>query len=255
MKCRAAILLVALMLAIPRAAPLAQPAPGQSPAASSFSAAQRAEIVQILRDALKSDPSILRDAVTALQQDDGRQQAQATQARLQSFAPELTRTPGDPTAGNPRGDVTLVEFYDVRCPYCRSMRPVLARLLTQDRKIRVVYKDIPILGPGSVLAARAVLAAARQGAYQKLHDTLMDGTPNITEAVIQKAAEADGLNWKRLRADMDAPAIQARIDANLRLAAALHIEGTPAYVIGDTLLPGAVSLADLQHAVAVARAR
>jgi protein-disulfide isomerase len=264
-----AILLLSLAAILPGASSWAQPAqsqlaqsqsmPGQSamPQSSSggFTAQQRQAIVDIVRQALKSDPSILRDAVTALQADDGARQEAATSAAIASSEQALIHTPGDPVGGNPNGDVTLVEFFDVRCPYCRRMLPVLAELLRRDRNIRLVYKDIPILGPASVLGTRAELAAQKQGGYQKMHDALMAGTPDIDESVVQSAAQRAGLNWSQLQRDMNDPAVQARIDANLQLAHALQVQGTPAYVVGDEMLPGAVALADLQEAVGAARKR
>jgi protein-disulfide isomerase len=158
-------------------------------------------------------------------------------------------------AGNPDGDVTVVEFYDLRCPYCRRMLPVLADLLRQDHGIRLVYKDIPILGEASVVGAHAVLAAQRQGGYLRLHDAIMAGAPNITESSLREAAARAGLDWGRLQRDMADPAIDARIDANLALARDLGIDGTPVYVIGTRMLPGAVDLTDLQSAVAAVRRR
>lgn len=239
--------LAGLLLAIVIVAP---PARAQN---QTFTPEQRAEIVSILRDALKSDPSILRDAIEALQIDDARKEDAATRAVIASMRSELVDKPGDPVGGNPKGDVTIVEFYDLRCPFCRGMQPVEAELLRRDHNIRVVFKDIPILGPGSVVAARAVLAAQRQGGFQKLHDALMAGTPDIDMEVVHAAALRAGLDWNRLRHEMDDPAIQARLDANIKMAHALQIQGTPAYVIGDQLLSGAVELADLQAAVAAAR--
>jgi protein-disulfide isomerase len=218
-----------------------------------FTPAQRAEIVQILREALKADPSILRDAVAALQADDAAVKEVAARAVIAQQGPALTRAEGDPVAGNPNGDVTVVEFYDVRCPYCRRMLPIVAQLLHTDPRIRLVYKDIPILGPASVLGARAVLAAQRQGGYQKLHDIIMAGSPNVTEESLQADAGRAGLDWARLQKDMADPDIERRLSVNLGLAHALGIEGTPAYVVGGRLLPGAVELAELQDAVAAAR--
>ena len=170
--------------------------PGSSPTSSVFTPVQRAAIVDILRQALKSDPSILRDAVTAMQADDGVREEAAARAAIASSQQALLHTEGDPVSGNPNGDVTLVEFFDVRCPYCRRMLPVLADLQRQDRKIRVVYKDIPILGPASVLGTRAELAAQKQGGYQKMHDALMAGTPNIDESVVKTAAACAHSNAK-----------------------------------------------------------
>ncbi|MCW3473116.1 DsbA family protein [Limobrevibacterium gyesilva] len=254
----AMLLLAAFVATAPvrpgHAAP-AQSTATQGAAAGSFTAQQRQEIVDILRAALKADPSILRDAIETLQADEGSRQEAAAQAAISSMADALTRTPGDPVAGNPAGDVTVVEFFDVRCPYCRRMQPVMAELLRKDRNIRVVYKDIPILGPASVMGAKALLAAQRQGGYLKLFEVLMSGPPNVDQDSLRAAAIRVGLDWDRLQRDMADPAIQARIDANLQLAHALQIQGTPAYVIGGRLLPGAVELAELQDAVALARKR
>jgi protein-disulfide isomerase len=217
--------------------------------AGEFSPAQRAEIVQILRDALKQDPSILRDAVNALQADDGDRQKLALIA-----AKDTLVDPADPVAGNPNGDVTIVEFFDTRCPYCRKLEPTMADLLARDRGVRLVYKDLPILGPPSVLGTKALLAAQRQGGYEKLRDAIMAAPPQTTKAMIQDAAVRLGLDWKRLEHDMDDPAIQSRINTNLQLARSIGIEGTPALVIGGELIPGAVDLPELRKAVATARA-
>jgi len=225
----------------------------QAQPASSFTPEQREEIVRILRSALKSDPSILRDAVESLQADEGRRQEAAARAAIARTGDTLTRTPGDPEAGNPNGDVTVVEFYDLRCPYCRRMLPVDAEMLSGDAKVRLVYKDIPILGAASVLGARAVLAAQRQGGFLKLRDAIMRGAPNITETTLRQAAEQTGLDWTKLQRDMAAPDIQARLDTNIELARSLGVQGTPAYVVGHKMLPGAVDLPALREAIAEAR--
>jgi protein-disulfide isomerase len=221
---------------------------GLSARAGEFTPAQRAEIVQILRDALKQDPSILRDAVTAMQADEGDRQRAALIA-----AKDLLIDPGDPVGGNPNGDVTIVEFFDTRCPYCRKLEPTMADLLARDHGVRLVYKDLPILGPASVLGAKALLAAQKQGGYEKLRDAIMTAPPQTTKAMIQDAALRLGLDWKRLEHDMDDPAIQSRINAHLQLARSIGIEGTPGLVIGSELIPGAVDLSELRKAVATAR--
>lgn len=221
--------------------------------AASFTAEQRAEIVQILRDALSKDPSILRDAITALQADEGARERAASRAAIASNQQRLT-DPNDQVAGNPNGDVTIVEFFDVRCGYCKRLEPTMTRLLQEDRNIRLVYKDLPVLGPGSVLGARAILAARKQNAYEKLRDALMKGSPDITPASIEADAKRLGLDWGRLSKDMEDPAIKTHIDANLALSQALGIQGTPAMVIGSELIPGAVGLDELRRAVAEARA-
>jgi protein-disulfide isomerase len=220
---------------------------------SQFTPEQRAEIVSILRQALAADPTILRDALEALQRDESSREEAAARSAIAGMREALTHNTADPVGGNPKGDVTIVEFYDERCPFCRAMQPVEAELLRRDHNIRVVFKDIPILGPGSELAARAVLAAQRQDGFAKLRGVLMAGTPNIDAEVVHAAALKAGLDWPRLQRDMADPAVQSRIDANLKLAHALHIDGTPTYIIGDAMLSGAVELGELQNAVAAAR--
>ncbi len=225
---------------------LVAPAARAESLTSSFNRAQRAEIVQVVRDALHADPSILRDAVAALQQDDAaRSLISAEHAALSD--------PADPIAGNPAGDVTVVEFYDTRCPYCRRMVPTIVALLQADPGVRFIYKDLPILGPASVMESQALLAAQRQGGYVRLQDALMRTTGQPTPDSIRAEADRQGLDGERLLRDMADPAIKARLDANIQLARTLHIEGTPALIVGQQMIPGAVNLADLRKAVADAR--
>ncbi len=219
-------------------------------AAEQFTPAQRAEIVRILRDALTQDPSILRDAVAALQAEESKRQAASVLAHAASLI-----DPADPVAGNPKGDVTIVEFFDTRCPFCRRLEPAMAGLLAQDHGVRLVYKDLPILGPASVLGSRALLAAQRQGGYEALRTAIMHAPPDTTEATVREAAQKTGLDWPRLQRDMADPAIDRRLTANLHLARELGIDGTPALVIGRQFIPGAVDLAELQKAVGAARDR
>ena len=227
-----------------------------SPAHSAaLTAEQRAEVVQTMRQALHDDPSILRDALAALQADDTARQEAAASAAIGAEHAALFTNAADPAAGNPSGNITVVEFYDPRCPYCRQMLPVLAALLQADPQIRLVYKDIPILGPASVLESRALLAAKRQGAYLPFQQAIMHSSATPTPSSLRAEAEREGLDGARFDQDMADPAIQRQLDSNLRLAAALHVEGTPALVIGDRMIPGAAELADLQRTVAAARLR
>jgi protein-disulfide isomerase len=225
---------------------------GAEAPAAEFTPAQRAEIVGIVRDALKQDPSILRDAIETLQADDGERTQAATRAAIAGARGRLV-TPADPVTGDAHGDVTIVEFFDTRCPYCRKLEPVMDSFLTKDRNVRLVYKDLPILGPASVLGTKALFAAQKQDAYSKMREAVMRLPPDTTLPQIEAAAKALKLDWPRMLRDMDDPSVQARIDANVKLAHELGIQGTPALVIGDDLVPGAVDLPELQKAVAEAR--
>jgi protein-disulfide isomerase len=191
--------------------------------------------------------------LAALQQDEARQQDQAAQNAITSAHDALTENAADPSAGAAGADVTVVEFYDTRCPYCRRLLPTLAALLKADPKVRIVYKDLPILGPDSMLEARALLAAQRQGGYAPMQEAVMSSTGPATPQTLRAKAASLGLDGAKLQQDMADPALQARIDSNLQLARALHVDGTPAFVIGARLIPGAVALAALQDAVAAAR--
>jgi len=220
--------------------------------ADSFTPEQRAEIITIMRNALKQDPSILRDAVSAMQADESAKTQAKTQAAIAKMQDQLVSAT-DPIAGNPHGDVTIVEFFDTRCPYCRKLEPVMAQFLAEDGHVRLVYKDLPILGPASVLGTKALLAAQNQNGYEKLRDLIMKMPPDTTLPQIEAAARQSGLDWDKLSRDMNDPSVQARINDNLKLARALEIQGTPALVIGKDLIPGAVDLNDLREAVATAR--
>jgi protein-disulfide isomerase len=223
--------------------------------AQSFSEAQRAEIVGILRDALRRDPTILREALAAMQAAEERERVDAQRAALAAHRSAIFDTPGDPVRGNPHGDVTIVEFFDVRCPYCKRLHGEMTEVLRRDRSLRIVMKDLPILGPQSVVGARALLASDRQGKYPALYDALMRLRGDPTDEVIRTEARRIGLDLDRLATDMRDPEIQRRLDANIALARALHIEGTPALVIGETLIPGAISAEQIARLVQEQRQR
>ncbi|WP_114376147.1 DsbA family protein [Elioraea thermophila] len=221
--------------------------------AQPFTAEQRAAIVEILREALVSDPSILREAFAALEAAEREAEAEARRAAVRAQAEALFRNAEDPVLGPARARVTVVEFTDYRCPYCRSMRGVILDLLRQERDVRVVVKPMPILGPASVTAARAAMAAHLQGKFAPFHDALLALRGEIDEAAVLQVAAEVGLDAGRLRRDMNGAEVTRRISAALNLAQALGLQGTPAYVVGETVFPGAVPLARLRQAVAEAR--
>lgn len=223
-------------------------------AAQGFTPAQRADIVAIVRDALKTDPSILRDAFVELQKDEAQGQERIASAAIARLDKQI-HDPADAIEGNPLGDITVVEFYDTRCPYCRRMLPVIAELVRAEPNVKVTMKDMPILGPASVLESRALLAAQRQGGYFKMRDAVMASSTPATIDSLRETATRLGLDSARMIRDMDDPAIKARLEANVALAQQIGIQGTPAMVIGSTLLAGAVDVGELRQAIAAARQR
>jgi protein-disulfide isomerase len=229
---------------------LCVPAQAQSP---DFTPAQRRAIIQIVRDALKADPSILREAVTALQADNEARDTAETKARIAADRAQLLAKPGDPVAGNPAGDVTIVEFYDPRCPYCRRMVPTIEALLRKDHGVRLVYKDIPVLGPASLTEAKAILAAQNQGGYVKMQAALMANPAEPTDTMIRETARGLGLDPAKLAADMNSATVSGRIQQNLTLAHDLKVDGTPVFIVGDQVIPGAMDEANLETMIAAAR--
>lgn len=206
----------------------------------------QAEVERIVREYLLREPEVIMEAIEELQR--RRDMAASQQQREQILAnrPMLVADPRDPAIGNPDGDVTLVEFFDYRCGYCRAMVDSLNELIETDSELRVVMKEFPILGPESLLAAKAALAADRQGGYSAMHFALM-AEDRIDDATIRRLAEANGLDVEQLVADMESEPVRAHIQDNIRLAQSLGISGTPSFVVGETLLPGAVPLAALNE--------
>jgi protein-disulfide isomerase len=161
--------------------------------------------------------------------------------------------PGDPVLGNPRGDLTIVDFYDLRCPPCRAMEPHLQRLLTTDGHIRYVPIDDPILGAASVLGAEALFAAQDQGAYATLRARLLADPRPPGMDVVRENAAALRLDWPRLELTMSDDAVAHRVAVNLVRARALGIRRVPSMIVGTVFVPGALSYDDLVSVVATAR--
>ena len=167
---------------------------------------------------------------------------------------ELFHDPESPSVGAPAGGLTLVEFFDYRCGHCRRAKPVLDALLAENADLRLIYKEFPILGPDSTLAARAALASRAQEAYAAFHDALMGaGEPPNRERIFA-VARATGLDESRLARDMEDPAIDAHLARNAALAQALGIAGTPSFVLGERLIRGAPSLPQFRDILARIRA-
>ena len=221
--------------------------------AESPPAPDRAAIQEIVREYLIEHPEIIEQAFGVLRERREIERRAQARAAIAQNGEALHAHPMSPVSGDPEGDVTVVEFFDYRCPHCkRALEPVMA-LLAQDERVRVVWKEFPILGPVSRFAARAAMAAHRQERYHELHVALMRWPGELNETGIVKIAAAVGLDVERLRRDMEDPAIAAYLDETARLAQTLGIEGTPAFVIGDTLVPGAVDGAALAEIVATIR--
>ena len=205
----------------------------------------RAEIEAVVRDYILQHPEIIPEAMTRLR-------ARET-AKLIAADRRAIETPfAGAWAGNPKGDVTLVMFTDYACIYCRASAPDIERLLKEDPQLKVVWREIPVLGPPSETAARAALAAAKQGKYLPFHRALFaDARPDA--AHLSAATKAAALDPARLAADRNGADVAAELDQNMALAQRLGVNGTPAFVVGDQMLGGAVGYAKIAAAIAAAR--
>lgn len=225
------------------------------PAAASepFTAEQRSALDAAIRDYIMKNPEVVMDSLRALQQREEQAESERQRLALVHLESELTRRPGDPVLGNPKGDVTVVEFFDYQCGYCKKMVEPMVELLKADGNLRWVMKELPILGPASEVAARASLAARKQNAYEKFHVALMGYKGRLSDAAIFQTAREVGLDLERLRADMASPEVEETIREAMVLAQSLGIRGTPAFVVGKDVLPGAVSKEELARLIAAAR--
>jgi protein-disulfide isomerase len=217
-----------------------------------LTAKQTAQIEAVIRAYLLSKPAIIREAIVALQKQDAEVAAVKSKATLNALRKELLEAPMSPSQGNPKADVTIVEFFDFKCGYCKRVSPVLHEILKTDPNVRVVFKQLPVLGPDSIFAAQVALAASKQGKYDVFHDALM-GAESLDETSVFALVEKLGLDTQKLRQDMLSPDIKAELEANLALSAPLGITGTPGFVIGDNIAPGAMDIDAMRQMIAVAR--
>lgn len=215
--------------------------------AESGSASGRGEIEAVVRDYLLANPEIIPQAMERLQQREVSLAVDRHRAALE--------TPFHGSwAGAKDGDVVLVEFFDYACGFCKAANPDVERLLEEDDRLKVVWRELPVLGPDSEAAARISLAAARQGRYRAFHDRLFAlGRP--TPPNVERAAQAADVDLSQAQSFSKAPEVGSEIQQNLELARAVGASGTPTFVIGDQVLQGAVGYEALKAAVAAARAR
>lgn len=215
--------------------------------------ADRKRIEKIVREYLIRNPEVLVEAMQALEAKREAEREAAAQSSIRKNRRRIYADSEDPVGGNPEGDVTIVEFFDYRCGFCKRAAPAVEEALAKDKGIRVVYKEFPILGPNSVLAARAALASRAQGRYLAFHRALMAARISYDEKSVMKLAASLGLDTARLKQDMQSPQIQALIERNRALARSLGIRGTPAFIVGERLFPGALTPRQLARMIEQAR--
>ncbi|MFO1158290.1 MAG: DsbA family protein [Reyranellaceae bacterium] len=228
-------------------------APGRYASAGQASSPDRTALGKSIREYLLANPEVLVEAMTELERRQDNQRDAVAQKGVQENQAELFRDPDSPIGGNVNGNVVVVDFNDYQCPYCKRAHQALKSVIGADGNVKVVYKDLPILGEASKIAALAALASTKQGKHQALHDALMEHSGKLDRERIFEIAGSVGLDLAQLEKDMQDPRLKQIIDRNLALASALGVRGTPAFVIGKQFVPGAVDAATLKQLIADAR--
>lgn len=219
--------------------------------------AQREAVEETIRKVIIENPDLILQSIRAMEERDRLAKEAAAKDAVKRRGAELFRDPDSEVTGNPDGDITVVEFFDYQCGYCKRVYPTVKRLLEQDPNIKLVYKEFPILGPASTFAAQSAIASRAQGKYESFHNALMESKGQLSEKRVLQIAEKVGLNVARLSSDMkaQAPETEKILALNYQLSSELNITGTPAFVIGETIIRGAVGLEELQGVVAETRAK
>ena len=225
--------------------------------AQSFNDQQKTELQSIIREYLVQHPEVLQEAMAELEKRQVAAEAEKTKAAVKNNAQTLFDSSRQVVVGNAQGDVTLVEFFDYNCGYCKRALTDLTDLMKDDSKLRVVLKEFPVLGPGSQEAAQVAIAARMQDKsgkkYFDFHQRLLSGRGQADRARALAAAKEAGFDMAKLERDMASPEVKATIEENMKLAEQLGLNGTPSYVVGSDVVVGAVELEALKGKVKAAR--
>jgi protein-disulfide isomerase len=225
--------------------------------AQDFSPSQRRSIEVIVHNYLVAHPEVLQEAMAELERRQTAAEAEKHRAAVKEHAKTLYSSPRQVTLGNPNGNVTFVEFFDYNCGYCKRAMSDMLTLLKNDPQLKVVLKEFPVLGPGSVEAAEVAVAVRMQDKtgkkYLEFHTKLLGGRGQADKARALAVAKEVGLDMNRLEKDMASPEVKATLQEDLKLADALGLNGTPSYVIGSDVVVGAIGLPGLEEKVNTAR--
>jgi protein-disulfide isomerase len=228
---------------------------GFSAQAAEFNDSQRKEMETIIKDYLLANPDLLREMGQLLEQKERLAEDQQRKGALVANADQIFRDGTDFVVGNPDGKVTMVEFFDYNCGWCKKGFSEVMALIEADKDLRFVLKEFPIFGGDSDYAAQAAIAANKQGKYWDLHVAMFSHEGKITKDVVDELAVAQGLDMAQLKKDMESPETAGMLERNRTLAQSLAINGTPAFIIDDKLVPGYLPKAELASAINDVRAK
>lgn len=209
----------------------------------------RDDVKNIVRELLSEEPGLVMEALQAHQAKEQERQAEVTKASLQTHRAFLNDFDKTPFLGNPKGDVVVIEFFDYNCGFCKRVLPDVLELVEKNPNVKVMMKELPILSEESNLAARFALAAHKQGKYTEYHSALMDAQGGKNEARLISIARGMELDVEKLKRDANSAEIAGILDKNREVAQAIGVRGTPAFIFGDEIVPGALDYAEMQRMV------
>ncbi len=225
--------------------------------AQNFSAPQRSEIEKIIKDYIIAHPEVLQEAMAELEKKQAVAEAEKARTAVKNHSDAIFNSPRHVVLGNPQGDVTFVEFFDYNCGYCKKAMTDMMELMGKDPKLKVVLKEFPVLGQGSVEAAQVAVAVRMQDKsgkkYLEFHQKLLGGRGQADKTRALAVAKEIGLDMARIEKDMASDEAKATIEESLKLADALGLNGTPSYIVGSDVVIGAVGLNTLKEKVNSAR--
>lgn len=227
-------------------------APLSAPRAE-IAAPQKAEFEALIGAYLKQHPEVIREALTELERRQKEDEDNARQKAISGLSEQIFNSQMQAVVGNPSGKVTLVEFFDYNCGYCRRTLEDISRLTKEDKELRVVLKDFPVLGPGSVEAAQIAIALRAQfkgDKYWEFHQKLLSTRGQVGKAQALSVAKDLGADMNKVTADTSSPAIRANIEEVMKIADGLSLTGTPSFVLGDEVIIGAVGYDELKAKIA-----
>jgi protein-disulfide isomerase len=229
----------------------------QASYADEFSTNQRGEVERIVREYLIAHPEVIQDAMAELEKRQSAADAEKHKAAVKQYSEALFASPRQVVLGNPDGNVTFVEFFDYNCGYCKRAMDDMLTLMKNDPKLKIVLKEFPVLGPGSVEAAQVAVAVHMQDKsgkkYLEFHQKLLGGRGQADKARALAVAKDIGLDMGRLDKALASAEVKATLQESFKLAEALGLNGTPSYVIGDNVVVGAVGLDALKEKVNTSR--
>ena len=216
---------------------------------------EREKIENIVKDFILKNPEHIIESKKSLRQREEIKKLDKIKENINNYQSELINDPDTPIGGNQKGSINIVEFFDYRCGYCKRVLPVLMKLISTDKNIRLIYKEFPILGPKSIVASKAGLSAwiLDKSKYQDFHKALMNSKGMLSESRIMKLASNAGYSVIELKKIMRTSQIDRILEKTFNLAKALDINGTPAFIIGDQVIRGAVDLKTLKSLVSEAK--